>query len=406
MSTSAARKAVPGTVKQVIGAAYPPLYQSSDSSKPASKSSSSSSLTSSKTSPQPQQPSPPTITKSASSSSTGTGSGSSKLEKFRKLLSAPNVNIEELRKLSWSGIPDELRPVAWRILLGYLPTNLDRREATLERKRKEYMDCVPQYFDNADKERDDYEKALLKQISIDVPRTNPSCALFQNDIIQKSLIKILYVWAIRHPASGYVQGINDLVTPFFVVFLQSHIGPNIEDYPIETIDKNVLLTIEADSYWCMSKLLDGIQDHYTFAQPGLQRMIYKLQELVARIDAPLAKHLEQQEAQFIQFGFRWMNCLLMRELPLPLIIRMWDTYLSENDGFSTYHVYVCACFLKTWSKQLQQLEFQEIMLFIQHLPTTNWTVSDIEILLSDAYLHKTLYHDAPSHLKNSDPQNK
>ena len=24
----------------------------------------------------------------------------------------------------------------------------------------------------------------------------------------------------RHPASGYVQGINDLVTPFLMVFLQ------------------------------------------------------------------------------------------------------------------------------------------------------------------------------------------
>lgn len=32
--------------------------------------------------------------------------------------------------------------------------------------------------------------------------------------------RILYIWAMRHPASGYVQGINDLVTPFFVVFLQ------------------------------------------------------------------------------------------------------------------------------------------------------------------------------------------
>ena len=26
-----------------------------------------------------------------------------------------------------------------------------------------------------------------------------------------------------HPASGYVQGINDLVTPFFVVFLTEYI---------------------------------------------------------------------------------------------------------------------------------------------------------------------------------------
>ncbi|KTG04831.1 hypothetical protein cypCar_00008908, partial [Cyprinus carpio] len=35
--------------------------------------------------------------------------------------------------------------------------------------------------------------------------------------------RILFIWAIRHPASGYVQGINDLVTPFFVVFLSEFV---------------------------------------------------------------------------------------------------------------------------------------------------------------------------------------
>jgi hypothetical protein len=35
--------------------------------------------------------------------------------------------------------------------------------------------------------------------------------------------RVLYIWAIRHPASGYVQGINDLVTPFFIVFLSEFI---------------------------------------------------------------------------------------------------------------------------------------------------------------------------------------
>ena len=40
----------------------------------------------------------------------------------------------------------------------------------------------------------------------------------------QSLERILYVWAIRHPASGYVQGINDLVTPFFQIFLSAYIG--------------------------------------------------------------------------------------------------------------------------------------------------------------------------------------
>lgn len=37
---------------------------------------------------------------------------------------------------------------------------------------------------------------------------------------------------------------------------------------------------EADAYWCLCKLLDGIQDHYTHAQPGIQRTVFRLKELV------------------------------------------------------------------------------------------------------------------------------
>jgi hypothetical protein len=42
--------------------------------------------------------------------------------------------------------------------------------------------------------------------------------------------------------------------------------------------------------------------------------------------------LEKQEVHFTLFAFKWMNCLLMRELPLALVTRMWDTYLSEPEG--------------------------------------------------------------------------
>lgn len=32
------------------------------------------------------------------------------------------------------------------------------------------------------------------------------------------------------------------------------------------------------------------------------------------------------EVEYLQFAFRWMNNLLMRELPLRCTIRLWDTY--------------------------------------------------------------------------------
>ncbi len=43
-------------------------------------------------------------------------------------------------------------------------------------------------------------------------------------LIPQVFERILFIWAIRHPASGYVQGINDLVTPFFVVFLSEFVS--------------------------------------------------------------------------------------------------------------------------------------------------------------------------------------
>ena len=52
---------------------------------------------------------------------------------------------------------------------------------------------------------------------------NPLIPIFQQTVVQELFERILFIWAIRHPASGYVQGINDLVTPFFVVFLSEFI---------------------------------------------------------------------------------------------------------------------------------------------------------------------------------------
>jgi len=184
----------------------------------------------------------------------------------------------------------------------------------------------------------------------------------------------------------------------FTVFLSAHTGVDAEKYDISKVDKKILDEIEADSFWCVSKFIASIQDHYTFAQPGIQRMIFKLQEICHRIDEKLHSHLELNDIKFLQFSFRWMNCLLMRELPLRLVIRLWDTYLAEGEDFQRLHVYLCAAFLINWSQDLRIRDFQETMIFLQNLPTGEWDTARIEVLIATAYMWKTLYQDAPSHL--------
>lgn len=267
-----------------------------------------------------------------------------RINKFKRVLQMSSVPNNELRDLAWSGVPQEVRAMSWQILLNYLPLNAERRVATLERKRKEYQEGVHQVFEQGPSEvmsprlgarppkqgsGRGLDEVLWHQISIDVPRTNPHLELYSYEATQRSLERILYVWAIRHPASGYVQGINDLVTPFWQVFLASY----ITDADIESgmdpgqLPKPVLDAVEADTFWCLTKLLDGVQDNYIVAQPGITRQVGALRDLTTRIDERLAKHLDSEGIEFIQFSFRWMNCLLMRELSVRSTIRMWDTYL-------------------------------------------------------------------------------
>ncbi len=165
------------------------------------------------------------------------------------------------------------------------------------------------------------------------------------------------------------------------------------------LSEKTMMEIEADSYGCLTKLVDGIQDNYTVAQPGIQRQILRLKELVKRIDAPLYTHLTEENVEFVQFAFRWMNCLLMREVSLRNTIRMWDTYLSEQDGFSEFHLYVSAAFLVKWSDKLKEMEFGDLLMFLQNLPTTNWNEREIELLLSEAFMLQTLFHNAQRHLQ-------
>ncbi|XP_075064965.1 TBC1 domain family member 22A isoform X2 [Mixophyes fleayi] len=383
-----------------------------------------------------------------------------RLEKFKQLLAGPNTDLDELRKLSWSGIPKPVRSITWKLLSGYLPANVERRDGTLKRKQKEYFAFIEQYYNSRN---DEANQSTYRQIQIDIPRMSPETLILQ-PVVTEIFERILFIWAIRHPASGYVQGINDLVTPFFVVFISDYVEEEeVENVDVSSLPEEVLRNIEADSYWCMSKLLDGIQDNYTFAQPGIQKKVKMLEELVSRIDEQVHRHLHHYEVEYLQFAFRWMNNLLMREVPLQCTIRLWDTYQSprltngprqswwysegnqfetgvmcrlgfsvsmvkdmkihlsfkrtswkiaeetksktgrlpsEPEGFSHFHLYVCAAFLVRWRKEiLEEKDFHGLLILLQNLPTVHWGNEDVSLLLAEAYRLEFAFADAPNHYK-------
>jgi len=305
-----------------------------------------------------------------------------------------------LRKLAWSGIPHRMRAEVWQRLLGYRPSERSSEDATLARRRAEYREDVKRHFKGrAGAWRTEPEQKVLRLILVDVPRTLPSVPLIHTAAVQRGLERVLFLWALRHPASGYVQGINDIAAPLFVVFLAEHAGVACADS--SGLPRAAVQAAEADVFHCLTRLLDGLQDHYTPDQPGIQRVVHQLRELLLRIDSPLVAHVEAQGFSLLQLVFPWVNCLLLRELPVSVALRLWDTYFAEGggvggsgagaEGFERFHTYVCAALLHHFSEELQTKEKTDLVEFVQALPTRRWRVRELEAVLSQAFIFKSSF---------------
>lgn len=104
------------------------------------------------------------------------------------------------------------------------------------------------------------------------------------------------------------------------------------------------------------------------------------------VSEDLFQHLERESVEYVHFAFRWMLCLLSRELNSCSINRLWDTYLAEGvDSFPTFHIYVCTAFLLRFNTELRELDFSDMVLFLQHLPTDFWTEKETGELIKKAY---------------------
>jgi TBC domain. len=80
---------------------------------------------------------------------------------------------------------------------------------------------------------------------------------------------------------------------------------DLDNWDVSSLPKEQRDIIEADSFWCLSKFLDGIQDNYIFAQLGIQHKVNQLKELIQRID-----------------GKNWLK----QNIHLHTLFKAWDIY--------------------------------------------------------------------------------
>ena len=231
---------------------------------------------------------------------------------------------------------------------------------------------------------------IIHQIQVDCPRTEPNLPFFKTEKVQRSLERILICWSYRHPGTGYVQGFNDLVAVLFLVFLK----PHASDCGVDVLSEDSLYNVEADVYWCFTSLISQIQDHYTMDQPGVQRMISMVETVLKKVDRQMWQHFRSQGVPIFHFTFKWINCLLSRELSGSAAARLWDTLLSEEDGFELLLTNVCVALLHSLRATLLEMGHDKLLCFLTQ-EELKMSTKEVDEILSQAYIWKMTVSTEP-----------
>ncbi|XP_055702733.1 TBC1 domain family member 13 [Phlebotomus papatasi] len=181
--------------------------------------------------------------------------------------------------------------------------------------------------------------------------------------------RILFIFAKLNPGIGYVQGMNEIIGPIYYVLAS---------------DPNIVFRefAEADCFFCFTALMGEIRDFFIKtldeSEGGIKAMMNKMTKLLEVKDIEVWQRLKDQELYPQYYGFRWLTLLLSQEFPLPDVVRIWDSVLSDENRFE-FLVHICCAMIMLLREQILEQDFASNVKLLQNFPPM-----DINIVLLKA----------------------
>lgn len=150
---------------------------------------------------------------------------------------------------------------------------------------------------------------IIETIKIDLPRTFPDNIYFTTeDALQQQLYNVLVAFAMQNSEVGYCQGLN------YIAGLL------------------LLATKEEDaSFWLLKMLVEQIlPQYYIKSMSGLITDMAVLDELVARMDPDIHRHIYSIGMPWAVATTKWFICLYAEVLPTETVLRIWDCLFYEG----------------------------------------------------------------------------
>ncbi|CAI4230969.1 unnamed protein product [Auanema sp. JU1783] len=350
-----------------------------------------------------------------------------RLATIEKVLLIENkvIDMNLLRQGCLYGIPEPLRPLAWRLLLNYLPSERSVWKEFLTLQRDNYDSLVDQMIvqPGAVAPKDDHplsentgstwadffeDNLILSQIDKDVRRLRPEIQFFQ--LRTKYPHKSSYEYSLSSrvarvdlesqecdPSKNKTAKRKSSLTDQDscethwqvlerILFIYAKLNPGVKYGMNEVLgpiyyclasdsDQEWAEFAEPDAFFCFQQLMSEIKDVFIKtldnSSCGIESSMLEFHDLVSSFDPPLYKHLVQDLSIKPQFyAFRWISLLLSQEFSLPDVITIWDSLLSDPKRFSLLH-YVCLAMLEHKRLDLLNADFAESLKLLQDYPDSD-----------------------------------
>lgn len=334
------------------------------------------------------------------------------------------------------------RAIAWRLFLGVFDRNQSPAEwlAQAEHQRQHYTELLAKHYvvDPQSHSDDDplsqnessvwkkyFQNSQLEStINTDIPRTYPENDFFQSPVVQKQMLRPLFLWSVLNPRTSYRQGMHEILAPIIYLLHRHSVDvPEESDIAGQLSHRKF---VEHDSYWMFSAVMEHAATWFnnnsvsspnlsddvngSSSSPPVSTVVAKckyIQEtLLKKFDPQLSGFLNDLEITPHLYGIRWVRILLGREFHLEDILSVWDALFSYDGNLGLLD-FICVAMLMFIRENLLQLDFNGAMKRLFKFPPVENATIFIEraIDLKEGKLHvaQAPPPSAPIVLEGNDP---
>jgi len=220
-----------------------------------------------------------------------------RLEKWLQMINNWNANKAKVKSRCRKGIPDALRGVIWMKLTG-----ADELKANARKN----------YYQELTFEHPEKECAIV--INKDLTRTFPKHSIFQKHSTAglASLKNVLSAYAVHDKEVGYCQGMA-FHAALFLMYLT-----------------------EEDAFWLFVSVFSDegmwkMRGLFSKGLPLLRQRFFQLEKLIGIFCPALSRKFTEANILPSYYATKWFMNGFAHVLPFPIVIRIWDMYLSEGN---------------------------------------------------------------------------